>query len=229
MTWQIRCGAVPGGTRGGVGGGDALFAGRVRGLPGWWGFRVGSGGVGGRSNTLRGGVGLTQIAIGRVCSWNWPVVPLCTACTMAGVQGGVGLPGGGAWGGNCGRVLEYYVCATSHPLLPLFLSAATSTCNATAPLPRPSYATSCVVSAHLPSEHRPTPALPLRPLHATRCVRVCGCGCTQFGNGTLRLTTRQAYQLHGVLKMDLKVRGGGGHVWGRGHGQAAPAASCVRM
>lgn len=26
----------------------------------------------------------------------------------------------------------------------------------------------------------------------------------QFGNGTLRLTTRQAYQLHGVLKQDLK-------------------------
>ena len=26
----------------------------------------------------------------------------------------------------------------------------------------------------------------------------------QFGNGTLRLTTRQAYQLHGVLKHDLK-------------------------
>ena len=28
---------------------------------------------------------------------------------------------------------------------------------------------------------------------------------TQFGNGTLRLTTRQAYQLHGVLKKDLKT------------------------
>ena len=27
----------------------------------------------------------------------------------------------------------------------------------------------------------------------------------QFGNGTLRLTTRQAYQLHGVLKEDLKT------------------------
>lgn len=27
----------------------------------------------------------------------------------------------------------------------------------------------------------------------------------QFGNGTLRLTTRQAYQLHGVLKHDLKT------------------------
>eukprot|EP00198_Chlamydomonas_reinhardtii_P009967 XP_001699304.1 ferredoxin-sulfite reductase [Chlamydomonas reinhardtii] len=27
----------------------------------------------------------------------------------------------------------------------------------------------------------------------------------QFGNGTLRLTTRQAYQLHGVLKKDLKT------------------------
>lgn len=26
----------------------------------------------------------------------------------------------------------------------------------------------------------------------------------QYGNGTLRLTTRQAYQLHGVLKGDLK-------------------------
>ena len=26
----------------------------------------------------------------------------------------------------------------------------------------------------------------------------------QFGNGTLRLTTRQTYQLHGVLKQDLK-------------------------
>lgn len=30
--------------------------------------------------------------------------------------------------------------------------------------------------------------------------------CTlQYGNGTLRLTTRQAYQLHGVLKQDLKT------------------------
>ena len=27
----------------------------------------------------------------------------------------------------------------------------------------------------------------------------------KFGNGTLRLTTRQAYQLHGVLKHDLKT------------------------
>lgn len=27
----------------------------------------------------------------------------------------------------------------------------------------------------------------------------------QFGNSTLRLTTRQAYQLHGVLKKDLKT------------------------
>src|SRR5690349_9088401 len=27
----------------------------------------------------------------------------------------------------------------------------------------------------------------------------------QFSNGTLRLTTRQAYQLHGVLKHDLKT------------------------
>ena len=27
----------------------------------------------------------------------------------------------------------------------------------------------------------------------------------QYGNGTLRLTTRQAYQLHGVLKTDLKT------------------------
>jgi len=27
---------------------------------------------------------------------------------------------------------------------------------------------------------------------------------SQFGNGTLRLTTRQCYQLHGVLKQDLK-------------------------
>lgn len=26
----------------------------------------------------------------------------------------------------------------------------------------------------------------------------------QYGNGTLRLTTRQCYQLHGVLKGDLK-------------------------
>ncbi|KAJ9532327.1 hypothetical protein QJQ45_010368 [Haematococcus lacustris] len=33
----------------------------------------------------------------------------------------------------------------------------------------------------------------------------CTCGCAQFGNGTLRLTTRQAYQLHGVLKKDLKT------------------------
>lgn len=28
---------------------------------------------------------------------------------------------------------------------------------------------------------------------------------SQYGNGTLRLTTRQAYQLHGVLKQDLKT------------------------
>jgi sulfite reductase beta subunit-like hemoprotein len=27
----------------------------------------------------------------------------------------------------------------------------------------------------------------------------------QYGNGTLRLTTRQCYQLHGVLKQDLKT------------------------
>lgn len=27
----------------------------------------------------------------------------------------------------------------------------------------------------------------------------------QYGNGTLRLTTRQAFQLHGVLKHDLKT------------------------
>lgn len=27
----------------------------------------------------------------------------------------------------------------------------------------------------------------------------------QYGNGTLRLTTRQTYQLHGVLKQDLKT------------------------
>lgn len=27
----------------------------------------------------------------------------------------------------------------------------------------------------------------------------------QYGNGTLRLTTRQTYQLHGVLKEDLKT------------------------
>jgi sulfite reductase beta subunit-like hemoprotein len=35
-----------------------------------------------------------------------------------------------------------------------------------------------------------------RPVHTS---------CLQFGNGTLRLTTRQAYQLHGVLKEDLKT------------------------
>lgn len=29
--------------------------------------------------------------------------------------------------------------------------------------------------------------------------------CVQFGNGTLRLTTRQTYQLHAVLKQDLKT------------------------
>jgi hypothetical protein len=40
---------------------------------------------------------------------------------------------------------------------------------------------------------------------------LCSCCCVpavvflQFGNGTLRLTTRQAYQLHGVLKQDLKT------------------------
>ena len=27
----------------------------------------------------------------------------------------------------------------------------------------------------------------------------------QYGEGTLRLTTRQCYQLHGVLKQDLKT------------------------
>lgn len=32
-----------------------------------------------------------------------------------------------------------------------------------------------------------------------------GVGCVQYGNGTLRLTTRQTYQLHGVLKEDLKT------------------------
>ena len=35
---------------------------------------------------------------------------------------------------------------------------------------------------------------------------MCVCwSCAQFGNGTLRLTTRQTYQLHGVLKQDLKT------------------------
>ena len=29
--------------------------------------------------------------------------------------------------------------------------------------------------------------------------------CPQYGEGTLRLTTRQCYQLHGVLKHDLKT------------------------
>ena len=29
--------------------------------------------------------------------------------------------------------------------------------------------------------------------------------CSQYGEGTLRLTTRQCYQLHGVLKHDLKT------------------------
>ena len=33
----------------------------------------------------------------------------------------------------------------------------------------------------------------------------CACFCLQYGNGTLRLTTRQTYQLHGVLKQDLKT------------------------
>ena len=36
-------------------------------------------------------------------------------------------------------------------------------------------------------------------VHMSACVVV-----LQYGNGTLRLTTRQAYQLHGVLKGDLK-------------------------
>jgi sulfite reductase (ferredoxin) len=31
------------------------------------------------------------------------------------------------------------------------------------------------------------------------------CGHVQYGNGTLRLTTRQTYQLHAVLKQDLKT------------------------
>jgi sulfite reductase (ferredoxin) len=31
------------------------------------------------------------------------------------------------------------------------------------------------------------------------CVRL------QYGNGTLRLTTRQTFQLHGVLKQNLKT------------------------
>lgn len=44
--------------------------------------------------------------------------------------------------------------------------------------------------------------------HATCCCLVtpsCLPASLQFGNGTLRLTTRQAYQLHGVLKQDLKT------------------------
>lgn len=36
-------------------------------------------------------------------------------------------------------------------------------------------------------------------------VAISSLRCPQFGNGTLRLTTRQAYQLHGVLKHDLKT------------------------
>ena len=32
----------------------------------------------------------------------------------------------------------------------------------------------------------------------------------QFGNGTLRLTTRECFQMHGVLKEDLKARVGVG-------------------
>ena len=44
----------------------------------------------------------------------------------------------------------------------------------------------------------------IRALHVhagTDYTSVCH---AQFGNGTLRLTTRQTYQLHGVLKQDLK-------------------------
>lgn len=36
-------------------------------------------------------------------------------------------------------------------------------------------------------------------------LNTCCCGARQYGNGTLRLTTRQTYQLHGVLKQDLKT------------------------
>ncbi len=34
---------------------------------------------------------------------------------------------------------------------------------------------------------------------------IAACASVQYGNGTLRLTTRQTYQLHGVLKEDLKT------------------------
>jgi sulfite reductase beta subunit-like hemoprotein len=41
--------------------------------------------------------------------------------------------------------------------------------------------------------------------HNSHSWPACCCVPLQFGNGTLRLTTRQAYQLHGVLKQDLKT------------------------
>jgi sulfite reductase (ferredoxin) len=42
-------------------------------------------------------------------------------------------------------------------------------------------------------------------LSAPEARRTCRRRPAQYGNGTLRLTTRQAYQLHGVLKTDLKT------------------------
>lgn len=40
---------------------------------------------------------------------------------------------------------------------------------------------------------------------ANHCFLLTCNACLQYGNGTLRLTTRQTYQLHGVLKQDLKT------------------------
>ena len=50
----------------------------------------------------------------------------------------------------------------------------------------------------------PSPPLP-HPLSLPRPLLPSLPPLPQYGNGTLRLTTRQAYQLHGVLKKDLKT------------------------
>ena len=49
----------------------------------------------------------------------------------------------------------------------------------------------------MPARRSPLrPPLPSRP-HVSTCL--------QYGNGSLRLTTRQTFQLHGVLKQNLKT------------------------
>ncbi len=50
----------------------------------------------------------------------------------------------------------------------------------------------------------------------------------QFGNGTLRLTTRQAYQLHGVLKVGCGTGSGRASGWGSSSSRRRdPAQDCA--